>query len=59
MKGFEQGILNGDGAIGHSATPSDATPVSNAVMNHENNYTGYINVLIQSVRSELRWRDLL
>ncbi len=50
VMGLWAGDVNGDGAIRHSATPSDATPVSNAVMNHENNtarsatYTGYINV---------------
>lgn len=50
VMGLWAGDVNADGAIRHSATPSDATPVSNAVMNHENNtarsatYTGYINV---------------
>lgn len=44
------GNVNADQSIRHSATPSDVTPVANAVLNHAGNtakspaYTGYINV---------------
>lgn len=44
------GNVNADQTIRHSASPSDATPVANAVLNHSGNtaaspaYTGYVNV---------------
>ncbi|MBO9635264.1 MAG: hypothetical protein J7578_19290, partial [Chitinophagaceae bacterium] len=50
VMGLWAGDVNGDRTIRHSALPSDATPVGNAVLNHAGNttqspaYTGFINV---------------
>lgn len=50
VMGLWAGDVNADRTIRHSAVPSDATPVANAVLNHAGNttmspaYTGFINV---------------
>jgi hypothetical protein len=49
VMGLWAGDVNADRSIRHSASPSDATPVANAVLNHSGNsskspaYTGYTN----------------